>query len=369
MPDPRIKKLADLVVNYSTEVKDGDFAVVIGSYASLPLVKELVRAILERGGNPLVYFTEEEIEEVFYHYARGKQLEFISPFARIVVEKADVRISIVSSTHTKYLSSIDPEKIRKRMAARRELTEIFLKRDAEGSLRWNVVPYPTKALAQEAEMSLFDYEEFVFKACMVDKEDPVEAWRLQARKQEKIVELLSKVSEIRVVGERTDLNVRVDGRKWINDDGKKNMPGGEVFTGPVEDATEGVIYFEYPAIWRGIVVEGVELKFDKGSIVEAKALRGEEHLKRILEVDEGAKRLGEFAFGLNYSIDKFTKSILFDEKIGGTIHVAVGAGYPITGSQNKSSIHWDMIKDMRKGKVYADGELIYENGRFLHEQF
>ncbi len=367
MPDPRVSKLADLVVRYSTEVRKGDFTVITGSYAALPLIKELVRAILENGGNPSVYFLEEEVEEIFYKYAKDEQLEFVSPLSRLMIEKADVRISVLSSTHTKHLSTVDPEKIRKRMAARRELTEIFMKRDAEGSLRWNVIPYPTKALAQEAEMSLVDYEDFVYKSCMVDREDPVEAWCEQARRQEEIVKLLSMVSEIRVVGEKTDLTIRVDGRKWINDDGKKNMPGGEVFTGPVEDSAEGVIYFEYPAIWRGIVVEGIQLKFEKGVVVEAKALRKEEYLKKILETDEGARRIGEFAFGLNYNINRFTRNILFDEKIGGTIHIAVGAGYPITGSHNKSSIHWDMIKDMRKGEVYADGELVYRNGRFLIE--
>ncbi|RLE71763.1 MAG: aminopeptidase [Thermoprotei archaeon] len=365
MPDPRVSRLADLVIRYSTEVREGDFTVITGSHVALPLIKELVRAILESGGNPAVYFREEELEEIFYKYARDKQLEFVNPLSRLMIEKADVRISVLSYTHTKYLSTVNPEKIKKRMAAHRELTEIFMKRDAEGSLGWNVVPYPTKALAQEAEMSLVDYEDFVYKACMVDREDPVAAWREQATRQEKIVELLSKVSEIRVVGEKTDLTVRIDGRKWINDDGKKNMPGGEVFTGPIEDSVEGEIYFEYPAIWRGIVVEGIRLKFEKGVIVEAKALKKGEYLKKILETDEGAKRVGEFAFGLNYSITRFTRNILFDEKIGGTLHIAVGAGYPITGSQNKSSIHWDMIKDMRKGKVYADGELIYENGKFL----
>ncbi len=367
MPDPRVSKLANLVAEYCTETRRGDFVVIVGTYESLPFLKELTRATLERGGNPHVEIFEEEVEEVFYRYASDEQLEFVSPISRLVAEKADVRIRVLSSTHTKYLCTVEPEKLKKRMRAQRELTEIFMKRDAEGTLRWTVVPYPTKALAQEAEMSLVDYEDFVYKACMVDIDDPIAAWKKQAEEQQRIAELLSKVSELRIVGEETDLYVRVEGRKWINDDGKKNMPGGEVFTGPIEDSAEGTIYFEYPAIWRGIVVEGVKLKFEKGVVVEASARKGEEHLRKVLETDEGARRLGELAFGLNYNIDKFTKSILFDEKIGGTIHVALGAGYPATGSQNKSSIHWDMIKDMRKGRVYADGELVYENGRFLLE--
>ncbi len=368
MTDPRVSKLARLIVDYCVELRRGDEVLIGGSYASLPLIKELVRHAVVRGSYPIVMFSEEEIEEIFMKYADKEVLAHTSPIEKFIMEHIDARIRLVSETHTKHLASIDPERIRIRSAARRELTEIFMRRDKEGSLRWCVAPYPTKALAQEAEMSLVDYEEFVFKACMVDKEEPVEEWRRLAEKLKSLKDkLLSKADEIRLVAEDTDLLLKVGGRTWIVDDGKKNMPGGEIFTGPHEDSVEGYIRFTYPAIWRGIIVEDVRLVFRKGKVVEARASKGEEHLRRILGTDEGASKVGEFAFGLNYNITRFTKEILFDEKIGGTIHLALGAGYPITGSQNKSAIHWDMIKDMRRGKVYVDGELVYENGRFIRE--
>lgn len=368
MIDPRITRLARLIADYCVEIRKGDEVLISGSYASLPLIKELVKVTVVKGGYPIVIFSEEEIEEVFMKYATDEVLSHISPIEKFILENIDVRIRLVSETHTRHLSSIDPEKLRIRNISRRELTEIFMRRDQEGTLRWCVAPYPTKALAQEAEMSLVDYEDFVFRACMVDQEEPIEKWReLAARLNNIVKRLLSKASEIKLVAEDADLTLRVDGRVWIVDDGKKNMPGGEIFTGPLEDSVEGVIRFTYPAIWRGIMVEDVKLTFKRGEVIEAKALKGEEYLKKILETDKGAKRVGEFAFGLNYNIVRFTKEILFDEKIGGTIHIALGAGYPITGSKNKSAIHWDLIKDMRHGKIYIDGDLVYENGKFILE--
>jgi len=361
-----VVKLAELITRYCIGVRKNDEVLITGGYVALPLIKELVRSIVVRGGYPIVMFSEEELEEVFMKYADKEVLTHVSPIEEFILEKIDARISILSSTHTKYLSSIDPERVKLRSSARRRLTEIFMRRDAEGNLRWCVAPYPTKALAQEAEMSLVDYMDFVYKACMVDREDPVKEWQEFTKYLNKIEDrILSKADEIHVVAEDTDLRLKVGGRTWIVDDGKKNMPGGEIFTGPIEDSIEGTIRFTYPAIWRGIMVEDVRLKFKRGEVVDARASKGEEFLKKILEIDEGSKRVGEFAFGLNYNVTRFTKAILFDEKIGGTIHMALGAGYPITGSKNVSAIHWDMIKDMRKGKVYIDGDLVYENGKFL----
>ncbi len=369
MQDVRIRKLADLIVKYSVEVKKGEEVLIISTFEALPLVRELYRAILEAGGYPMTRFYDETLDEVFFKYANEEQLKHVSAIEKYIQEKINVRISILSSTHTKHLSSIDPNKIKIRRAAQRELTEIFMRRSASGELKWVVVPYPTKALAQEAGLSYIDFEDFVYRACKIYEEDPVAAWKKQGKEQEKLIELLSKVSEIRIVDEKTDLTLRVDGRTWINDDGHKNMPGGEIFTAPIEDSVEGYITFTYPAVWRGIEVEGVRLKFKKGKVIEALATKGEEHLKKILETDEGAKHVGEFAFGLNYDINRFTKIILFDEKIGGTLHLALGAAYPETGGKNKSAIHWDMIKDLRKAKVYGDGDLILENGRFIITQF
>lgn len=362
-----VSRLADLLAEYCISVKKGGEIVFTSSYEALPLAVEVVRAVVARGGYPVVRLTDELLAEAFYRYAPREVLEYVPKIDRFIMEKADALIRVVSSTHTKYLASIDPEKIRIASAARKELTEIFMKRSAEGSLRWVVTAYPTKALAQEAGMSFSEYADFVFRAVKADKEDPVSEWKRQAEYQAKVAEFLSKVSELRFVGPGMDITFRIEGRKWINDDGKHNMPGGEVFTAPLEDSTEGYIEFTYPAIWRGREVEGVRLVFKKGVVVEASARRGEEFLKKMLGTDEGAKRVGELAFGLNYDVTRFTKSILFDEKIGGTIHIALGAAYPECGGENKSAIHWDMIRDMKDSKVYADGDLVYDSGRFIKE--
>lgn len=366
MVDVRISRLADLIVNYSASIMEGDEVHISASIEAVPLVKELYKAILYRGGYPVITsLYDESLIETFYRHAGAKQLSHLSKIEKYVMENIDVRIVILSPTHTKYLNTIDPERIKLRSAATRPLTEIFMKRSAEGSLKWVIAPYPTKALAQEAGMGISEYEEFVYRACMVDRKDPVKEWLKESIKLDKIARCLEKVHELHYVGEGVDLYVRVDGRKWMKSDGKHNMPGGEVFTAPIEDSVEGYIEFSYPAIWHGREVEGVKLTFKKGCVVEAKAVRGQEFLNKILEVDEGARRVGEIAFGLNYNINRFTKEILFDEKIGGTIHLALGAAYPETGGKNVSAIHWDMIKDMKRCKVYADGELIYEKGIFI----
>ena len=242
-----------------------------------------------------------------------------------------------------------------------------MRRDFEGSLRWVVTIYPTKALAQEAGMSLITYEDFIYKALKLYEDDPINAWVSQSRFQEKVINMLGRVSELRFLGSDIDLTLRVDGRKWVNDDGRRNMPGGEVYTAPIEDSVEGYVVFTYPVIWRGIEMDGVKLVFRRGEVVNASATKGEEFLKKIVDVDEGAKRVGEVAFGLNYDIDRFTKQILLDEKIGGTIHLALGSAYLVAGGTNKSAIHLDLIKDLRDGKVFADGDLIYSNGRFVSD--
>ncbi|MEB3780252.1 MAG: aminopeptidase [Desulfurococcales archaeon] len=356
---------ARLLVEYCTDVKVKDDVVISSSYEAFPLVREVYRYTVEKGGYPLVRIRDELLDEMFYRYAPQDLLMYLSPLEEAFMKEADVLISIISPTHTKPLISIDPERIKIRSMATRRLTEIFMERDGMGDLRWVVTAYPTRAFAQEAGMSIIEAEDFIYEALKLHTSDPVAEWRRQAEWQDKIVELLSKVSELRIESDNTMLSLNVHGRRWISDDGKKNMPGGEVFTGPHEDSIEGYITFEYPAVWRGIEIEGVKLEFKRGVVVKASALKGEEYLKALLETDEGARRVGEFAFGLNYDIKRHTKNVLFDEKIGGTMHMALGASYPVTGGTNKSSIHWDIVKDMRNARVYADGDLIYENGRFI----
>jgi len=359
-----LSKFAKLIVDYCVEVREGDEVLVNASYEALPLLRELWKELVSRGAYPRLNMTDEVLTEIFYRYAKDSLLDYKSKIDKYVVENIDVRISIISSTHTKPLINIDPERMKRRSMANRELTEIFMRRDGEGSLRWVVTAFPTKALAQEAGMSPLEFEDFVYRALKLFHEDPVEAWKEQSKRQEEIVKLLSKASELRYVSDDTDLTVKVDERIWINDVGKKNMPGGEVFTAPHEDGVDGHILFDLPSVWRGIEVRNVKLKFRNGVVVDAEAEVGGEFLKKALETDEGAKRLGELAFGLNYDITKPIKQILFDEKIGGTVHMALGAAYPSTGGKNVSAIHWDMIKDMSRAKVYADGELIYEGGQF-----
>ncbi len=363
--DPRISKFASLLVNYCIEAKEGEEVLISGSYETLPLLVETVRALAERNAFPHVFIRDELIEEVFFRHASEKLLSYVPKLDKFLIENIDATIRILAPTHTRHLTSIDPEKQRLYAAARREIRNIFLKRAAEGKLRWVVTAFPTRALAQEADMSFTDYAEFVFRAIKLHEPDPIAAWNKQAELQQKIADFLAKVKELRIVGEAVDLYLRVDGRKWINDDGKNNMPGGEVFTAPHEDSVEGFIEFEFPAIYGGRLVEGIKLVFRRGIVVEARALRGEDLLHRLLQADEGARRVGEFAFGLNYDITRFTREILFDEKIGGTLHLALGSAYPETGGKNVSSIHWDMIKDGKRLRVYADGDLVYENGKFL----
>ncbi len=366
MVDQRISNLARLIVEYCIEAGEGDEIIINAGVEAVPLVREIVKNIVMKKAYPLfINLGDETISETFYKYAPREVLEHVSVIEKEITEKVDAMISILSPSHTKSLNTIDPEKIKLRSRARSELTRIFMERSARKELRWVVAPYPTKALAQEAGMSYLDYVDFVFHATHSDEEDPISKWREIAEKQQKIADFLNKISELKYEGPGIDLVLSVEGRTWINDDGKYNMPGGEVFSAPVEDSVEGWVEFDYPAIWRGVEVEGVKLVFKKGVVVEAYARKGEEFLRKMLETDEGAKRLGEIAFGLNYNINRFTREILFDEKLGGTIHMALGAAYPETGGKNVSAIHWDMIKDMGRNRVYGDGDLIYENSRFL----
>jgi len=245
------------------------------------------------------------------------------------------------------------------------LNQLYFDRTANGDLTRSLCQYPTHASAQEAGMSLEDYREFVFTACNLDKTDPVKAWLEVRENQQSIVDLLNTVDVVRYVGKGTDISFSVKGRKWINSDGRTNMPSGEVFTGPVEDSVNGHVHFSYPSIFMGTEVSGITLEVKDGNVVKWSAEKGNEILDQVFEID-GARRVGEGAIGTNYSIQKATKNILFDEKIGGTIHMAVGQSYKQTGGLNESSIHWDMIAEMKYGgQIFADDKLIYENGVFL----
>ncbi|RLG75760.1 MAG: aminopeptidase [Thermoprotei archaeon] len=365
MVDPRVCKLAELIVKYSTEMRPRDEVIIVSPIIARDLAREIYRQSLLVGAFPYVHFYDEVLEEIYYKYAKDEQLKHIPPHVEVIFEKATVHINILAVSNSRRLNNVNPEKIKIHSAARRGIMKKFMEREAKGEVRWVVLPYPTPSMAQEAGMSTVDFEDFVFKACHVDKDDPIAEWRRIHEQQKRYVKFLSKVDEITVLGPETDLTVSVKGRKWINADGKKNMPDGEIFTSPIEDSANGVIRFTFPILYRGFEIRNVKLRFKDGVVVEATASEGQQFLNKLLETDEGAKRLGEIAFGTNYEINVFTKEILFDEKMGGTIHLAIGRGFPEAGGKNFSTVHIDMIKDMKEGKVYADGELIYEKGKFL----
>jgi aminopeptidase len=364
--DPRIEKLANVLVQYSLEVKPGQLVRISGAAIAQPLIVAAYRAVLRAGGHPFVRASVEGLDEVFYREAGDEQLRFVSELQRQEIEQVDATLGIWAETNTRALTSVDPSRRRLRGEATRALSQRFLARAAEGALRWVGTQYPTQAHAQEADLSLEEYEDFVYGAGHLDDPDPIATWRRIHAEQERIARRLDACRELRVVGPDTDLTISVDGRKWINCAGDSNFPDGEIFTAPVETSTRGRIRFTFPAIYGGREVADVRLVFEDGRVVSAEAAKGEEFLRQMLAMDDGAKVLGEFAIGTNYDIQKFTKNILFDEKIGGTVHMALGSSYPESGGKNTSGLHWDMICDLRAGgEIRADGEVIHANGRFV----
>jgi aminopeptidase len=366
MADIRVEKLADLLVNYSVAVKPGDKVVIQGETGGEPLIKAVFIKVLQAGGLPYVMASLPGMEELVYKYGNDKQLQFVPEPYKQVMSTYDARIVVFSDSNTKALSNVDSAKMVLRSRSRSELMKIMMRRSAAGELRWVLGPYPTNALAQDAEMSLTDYEDFVYGACLPDLKDPIGYWRNFSARQDKIVAWLKGKQTIRVVGKETDLRLSINGRNFENCDGKMNMPDGEVFTGPVEDSMEGYVYFSYPAIYGSHEVTGVRLTFEKGEVVKATADKNQDYLLRTIATDAGSKRVGEFAIGTNEGIKKFTREILFDEKIGGSFHMALGSGYPETGSTNESAIHWDMVCDLRDGgEIWVDNTLFYQNGKFV----
>lgn len=366
MINPMLEKYAKVLVNYSLGVETGQSVVIQGNMITEPLIKAVYKEVLAAGGHPLVLTSFEGQEEIFYKNASTEQLKYQSPFLKYLYQNMDARIYIRGNYNTKGLTGVDPEKIKINTKANQEIMDIFMKRTGAGELHWNICQFPTLADAQEAQMSLAEYEEFVFKACHLDKEDPVAYWEEFGNELKRIAEILNTKSELHFVSEDTNLKCKTGGRTWVADQGKENYPGGEVFTGPVEDSVEGHIRFSFPGIFQGREIEDIRLTFKDGKVIEASAAKGEKLLQTLLDTDEGARYVGEVAIGCNYGIKTFSRNMLFDEKIGGTIHLALGRSYPETGAKNISSIHWDMLCDMKKGgRIYADGELIYQDGEFI----
>lgn len=366
MKDPRIAKMAEVLVNYSTKIKNGDRVYLSGSDLAKPVLTELFRSALKRGAYPQVHMECDGISEIMLKEGSDEQIVYENPMARYVVENYDVLIHVHGGYNLKALSNILPQKKRLAAQGRKEIVRIHLERAAKKELRWCICQFPTHSSAQEAGMSLDEYEDFVYKACFLDKDDPIAAWSKLHDDQEGVCRYLEGKKSLRIISKDTEISCFIEGRKWINGSGKENFPCGEVFSAPHERSLEGEIRFSYPGIYWGQEIENIRLKVEHGKITEARADRGEELLNTLLDTDQGSRYFGEIGIGTNFGIEKFTKNMLFDEKIGGTIHLAVGAAYPECGGENVSSIHWDMLCDMKdKGKIFADGELIYEKGKFL----
>jgi aminopeptidase len=367
MADERVERLARVLVDYSTDVQPGETVAIRGLPAAAPLLTAVYERVLARGGHPQLMVDLPGADEVFMRTASEAQLDFVPPLALFAAETFDVNIAVGGQVNTRGMTGVDPQRQLRRRAAMGPLMQTFMQRAAEGHLKWSLTMFPTNALAQDADMSLREYEDFVYGACHVDgTDDPVAYWQGVRTEQDRLVKWLAGKDEIIVRGPNADLRLSVRGRTFINCCGDKNMPDGEVFTGPVESSVQGWVRFTYPCVAYGREVDGVEIHFEDGRVARATATKNEDFLRTTLATDPGAGYLGEFAIATNFGIQRFTKNILFDEKIGGTIHMAFGNGYPETGSQNRSSLHWDMICDMRDGsEILVDGEVIYRNGQFL----
>jgi aminopeptidase len=362
----RIENLARILVQYSTRIKARDRVMIIAYPIAKPLVCAVYREILRSGGYPHTHIEIEELDFIRFTEASNDQLRFVNPIAEMVAETFDVYIQILSESNTRVLSNADPERQRLHESAYRMVSKAIRERTAAGELRWVLTVYPTNAYAQDAEMSLSEYSDYVFRTTYADHDDPLEKWRDVREFQQRLVEWLKGKKEMELKGPHVDMTFSIKDRAFINDAGSYNLPDGEIFTGPVEDSVEGWIRIPYPALYRGREVGGIELRFESGKVVDASAIKNEEFLLSMLETDSGARYLGEFGIGTNKEIDRHIRNILFDEKMHGTIHIAIGAGFPESGSKNDSAIHWDMICEMKDGgQIFVDGELFYESGEFM----
>ncbi|MBW7905006.1 MAG: aminopeptidase [Phycisphaerae bacterium] len=371
MHDSRLDRLAHVLVRYSTAVRKDDLVLITGPTGAAGLATAVYAQVLAAGGHPWVRLYPEDCSEVLLKQGSTAQLGFCHPFETHVVAKTNVRIVFWASENTKSLSNVDPGRQALVSKGRKPLLDLFMKRAGlpksnPDRLRWVGTAVPTQAAAQDAEMSLREYADFVFGAGKLDEKDPIAAWKKSSRAQARLCDFLDKAREMHITAPGgTDIRFGIRGRRWINCDGHENFPDGEVFTAPIEDATEGTVVYDVPSVFGGREVENVRLTFRAGKVVEASAGKNEAFLVKMLDQDPGARILGELAIGTNYSIQKGTRNTLFDEKIGGTFHAALGAAYPESGGRNKSGLHWDMVCDLRRGgRIMVDGEVISERGRF-----
>jgi aminopeptidase len=357
--------MAKVLVEYSLEVRPGWMVTISSTTAALPLVQAVYRHVLAVGGHPYVLMEPPGVKELLMRTGSDEQLRHLDPYRLLMLEKSDAALEILSEENTRAAGNVDPARQALMQQGRAPLAALSMARISEGRPRCLTL-FPTNAYAQDAEMSLSEYEDFVFHACLLDgDEDPADRWRQVSHEQQRIVDWLAGKREVHIEGPGTDLAMSIEGRNFVNSDGKRNFPSGEVFTSPVEDTVRGHITYSYPASYNGRTVQGVRLSFENGRVSAFSAEQGEDYLAAMLKVDEGASKLGEFAIGTNPGVTRITRNVLFDEKMAGTIHCALGNAYPNAGGTNKSAVHWDMVTDMRQGRVTVDGVTLYENGKFV----
>jgi aminopeptidase len=366
MRDPRIEKLAQVLVNYSTEVRPGDLVAVRGDSLAQPLLLAVYEEVLKAGGQPVATVALEGAPEALYEHASDAQLDFTNPIQQHLIETVDVLVSIGAPANSRSLTNVAPERQARTARANHPIMTRYMERAATGELRWVGTVFPTEMVAADAEMSLRRYEDLFYAACLCDRDDPVAAWREASAETHRLNDWMNAGrQEVRIQGPGTDLTLSVAGRTWVAGDGRHNMPCGEFFTGPVEDSANGHVTFQLPTLHGGRSVSGIRFEFRDGKVVDASAEQGEDYLLQMLDSDEGARFLGELGIGSNFGIDVGTRSILLDEKIGGTIHLAIGQSYPETGGTNESAQHWDMICDLRDGgSITVDGTVLMQDGRF-----
>jgi len=360
-----LKKYAELLVHYCLELKAGEKLLIRSTTLAEPLIREVYRVALKLGAHVEVDMSFRSKNRIFIEESNTEQLHQLPVLYAKAMEEFDAYLFIRAPYNLREDVDLDKDKLKIRQLALKEIQQLYFKRTGEGKLKRNLCQYPTEACATEAGMTLEEYEQFIYTACHLYEDKPEEAWLKVRAKQQRIVDFLNQKDVIRYKGVGTDIRFSVKERTWINSDGQNNMPSGEVFTGPIEDTVNGVVHFAYPSIYMGKEVQGITLWVKDGYVEKWEAKEGGEILDKVFQID-GARYFGEVAIGTNYNIQQATKNILFDEKIGGTIHMAIGQSYMQTGGKNQSQIHWDMIADMKTdGEIWADDEKIYENGIFL----
>ena len=363
--DARIQRLARTLIHYSIGLKKGQLVQIQGEAVALPLIKAVFEEAVRVGAHPYTKIKIPDNDETLLKYGSDTQLKYISPVTRTTTAKIDALVAIWGTENTKYLSGVNPKRQALHRRSQGPLVKKMFRRIADKSLSWVGTQFPTLADAQEAGMSLAEYQDFVYKAGHVDTGDPVKHWKKVAKEQARLVRILNRIDRLHIQADGTDLKMRVKGRKWVNCAGTENFPDGEIFTSPIENTVEGHIRFSFPACYMGREVEDVRLRLRKGKVVSQSAGKNEAFLKAMLDTDKGSRYVGEIAVGTNYDIKRFSRNILFDEKIGGTCHMALGASILEAGGKNHSALHWDMICDLKKGgEITADGKVIYRNGRF-----